>query len=317
MINDHPNVRTATRERVLRTIEGLDFRPNRAARALSLGRTQSVTVLTSNTTLYGRAAIMQGIEEAARAAGFAVGVFVLDSPKPANVRAAVEQACDPTGGGVIVIAYDLAGVRALGAIPHGVPVAATVEVTQPQGGGQYPSVWLDDRAAAADAVRYLLDLGHPTVHYVAIPSSIKTSARTEGWRSALETAKVPVPEPIPGGWTPESGYRAGQRLAADQQVSAVLCGNDDLALGVLCAMREAGRAVPGDVSVVGFDDAPQSAFLAPALTTVRLDFVGLGRDCFAVLQNSYSDGEVSPTPIASAATQPELIVRASSGPPRR
>jgi hypothetical protein len=81
-----------------------------------------------------------------------------------------------------------------------------------------------------------------------------------------------VPEPIQAGWHPRSGYQAGQLLAGDPEVIAVLCGNDDLALGVIRAMREAGRAVPGSVSVVGFDDIPQAAFLTPALSTVLLDF---------------------------------------------
>ena len=93
-----------------------------------------------------------------------------------------------------------------------------------------------------------------------------------------------MPEPIPAGWQPRSGYEAGRILARDPEVTAVLCGNDDLALGVIRALREAGRAVPGDVSVVGFDDIPQAEFVMPALTTVRLDFADLGRASFAALQ---------------------------------
>ena len=85
------------------------------------------------------------------------------------------------------------------------------------------------------------------------------------------------------GWTPRSGYQAGQALAADPEVTAVLCGNDDLALGLMRAMHAAGRAIPGDVSVVGFDDTPVAGFLTPPLTTVRLDFAELGRACFALL----------------------------------
>ena len=95
-------------------------------------------------------------------------------------------------------------------------------------------------------------------------------------------------------------------LAADRDVTAVLCGNDDLALGVLRALSVAGRPVPERVSVVGFDDTPAAAFYAPPLTTVRLDFVGLGRDCFALLQHV---ADPHGAPPARVAASPELIVR--------
>ena len=99
-------------------------------------------------------------------------------------------------------------------------------------------------------------------------------------------------------------------LARDPAVTAVLCGNDDLALGVIRALREAGRAVPGDVSVVGFDDIPQAEFVTPALTTVRLDFTDLGRASFAALQE-----QIGTAPAEMPRPQPELIVRESAGPP--
>ena len=167
------------------------------------------------------------------------------------------------------------------------PTVGIVETPTGDEGDGRPWVWIDDCQAAAEATAYLLGLGHRTVHYVSIPPlSDATPRRLAGWRSALESAQVAVPEPIQAGWHPRSGYTAGQSLAADPEVTAVLCGNDDLALGVIRAMREAGRAVPGSVSVVGFDDIPQAAFLTPALTTVRLDFTELGRASFALLQRA-------------------------------
>lgn len=307
VLNGHPGVKEATRQRVLGGIRELDYRPSQAARALSSGRSRSLTVITSDTTLYGRAATLRGIEEAARSAGYSVGICVLESEQAQAIQAAIDLSCDPTAVGVIVIAYDLAGIRALRAIPSGIPVAAALEVTDSDDAQRFSSVTLDDRAAAATATRYLLDLGHRTVHYVAAPTSTGVSGRTEGWRSALKSAGTQIPAPARAGWSPESGYRAGRALAADPEVTAVLCANDDLALGVLHAMHEAGRAVPAGVSVVGFDDIPQSAHFTPPLTTVRLDFVGLGRECFTLLTNEGS----------AIASQPELIVRGSTGPARR
>ncbi len=315
VINGASHVRESTRQRVLETIAELGFRPNSAARALASGETRSLTVVTSNTTLYGYAATLQGIEEAARAASFSVGISVLESAGERHVRAAMDRAVD-AGGSVIVIAFDKAGALALQAVPDGMPLAAAVETpAQPPPEGR-PWVWIDDEEAARSATRYLLDLGHPTVHYVAIPASASTrvSRRAAGWRAALADAGVQPPETAGRGWDALAGYQAGQTLARDPSVSAVVCGNDDLALGVIRAMHEAGRSMPGSVSVVGFDDAPKSAFYTPALTTVRMDFVGLGHACFTLLHAALSGGEPPrPHPVGT----PELIVRESAGAFRR
>lgn len=314
VVNGYSGVSESTRIRVLDTIREMGYRPSRMARDLSLGRSRAVTVMTSNTTLYGRAALLQGVEEAARAAGFLVSIGMLDSARPTAVREAVDRACDSTSGGVIVIAFDLAGVRALGEIPPGTPAAAALEITDHRNRRQYPSTSLDDRAAAVEATAHLLELGHRTVHYVGLPSSTSSSARAQGWRAALRRAGAPVPDAVAGGWTAEAGYEAARPLARDRNVTAILCGNDDLALGALHALREAGRAVPDSVSVVGFDDTPSAAFFAPPLTTIRLDFVGLGRDCFALLHHVLNPARLPP---AATAAAPRLIVRETTGPPPR
>jgi DNA-binding LacI/PurR family transcriptional regulator len=314
VINGHPSVRASTREQVLEAIARLGFRPNRVARALAGGRIQAVTVLASNTTLYGQRSAIQGIEEAARIADFAVGVRVIESEAPADVADAVDRAME-RGSALIVIAFDRASQRALAEVPRDVPVVGIVETpvgdearlltTQPK-----PWVWIDDRQAASDATAYLLSLGHKTVHYVAIPSSTSSSQRLAGWQSALREAGIAAPEPIAAQWDPRSGFEAGRLLAGDPAVTAVLCGNDDLALGVVKAMHQAGRPVPASVSVVGFDDVPQAEFYTPALTTVRLDFTELGHAAFAALQ-----AQIGAAPTARPRPRPQLIVRESSGPP--
>ena len=106
-------------------------------------------------------------------------------------------------------------------------------------------------------------------------------------------------------------------LAADPEVTALLCGNDDLALGAMRAMQQAGRAIPGEVSVVGFDDTPVAEFLTPPLTTVRLDFAELGRACFALLQALLERKHALPHERRphDRRPEPELIIRESAGPP--
>ncbi|MGP3960335.1 LacI family DNA-binding transcriptional regulator [Nonomuraea sp. 3N208] len=314
VINGKARVSESTRAKVLRVIAELGYRPNRLAQALAGGPVRSVTVLTSDTTLYGAAATLRGMEEAARTAGFSVGISVL---KRDSLHMDIALRLNRPGEPVMVIAFDEAGVCALRSLPPDVPVAAAVERRSDDGvGGGADTdswqVWLDDRVAAAHATRHLLSMGHRTVHYVAIPSSTSpVPQRTKGWQDALRAAGRPLPEPLQGGWTPRSGYLAVRSVLADRSVTAVLCGNDDLALGVMRAAREAGRDIPGDLSVVGFDDSPPAAYLNPSLTTIRLDFEGLGRACFGQL---YRRLEPKTAPAVPTWREPELILRESSGP---
>lgn len=127
VINDHPNVKEETRRRVEEAIESLGFRRNATAFALAGGVTKSVTVLTSNTVLYGYAATLQGLEEAARVAGYSVGVRVI-TPGDDLDRTIAEAA---SVGGVIVIGFDRLGAAALDRVPAHVPCAATVEAPPP------------------------------------------------------------------------------------------------------------------------------------------------------------------------------------------
>ena len=160
VINGSPSVKASTRQSVLDTIARLGFRPNRAARALAGGPVQSVTVLTSNTRLFGFAAALEGIEEATRAAGFALGVRVVESGTPTDVRDAVERAIEPAGA-LIVIAYDRPGIAALSAVPSGVPVAAIVETPSGDEAEARPWVWIDDHVAAKEATKLPPEPGAP------------------------------------------------------------------------------------------------------------------------------------------------------------
>jgi DNA-binding LacI/PurR family transcriptional regulator len=310
VINESPRVKSSTREAVLEAISRLGFRPNRAARALAGGPVQSVTVLTSNANLYGFTAAVEGVEEAAREAGFAMGVRVVESGEAADVKDAVERALEPAAA-LIVVAFDRPGLAALAYAPADVPVAGMVPAPDEDEMPLRPCVWIDEYSAAKEATQYLLALGHRTVHHLSIPTWTGTTRRMSGWRSALENAGAAVPEPLLSGWTLEWGYEAGLGLARDPGVTAVLCGNDDIALGVMRAMHEAGRPVPAEVSIIGFDDVPFARFCTPALTTVRQDFKALGKFCFgtllSVLGQSRSTGLERP--------QAQLVRRESAGPP--
>lgn len=311
VINQSPSVSDATREAVLATISALGFRPNRAARALAGGPLQSVTVLATNTSLWGYAAAIQGIEEATRSVGFGMGFRKIEEASPKNMRAAVEYAVEPAGA-LIVIAFDRAGALALQSVPSDIPTAAIIQAPDEGIVPAHPSVWIDEFSAAREATRHLLGLGHRTVHYLAIPSWSGPTPRERGWLAALHEVDARVPAPLRAGWTAEWGYQAVLGLVDDAEVTALLCGNDDIALGAVRAIAERGLRVPDDMSIVGFDDVPFARFSCPALTTVRQDFAALGRACVATLMDLI--GTRGPG-MRRTAPEAELIVRETTGPP--
>ncbi len=310
VLNDHPNVRPRTRENVLAAISQLGYRPNAAARTLVTRRTHTLGVISFDTTLYGPASMLYGIERAAQDT-----FFVAIASLPALDRRSVLDAVDRFVGqgveGIIVIAPQTSAVAALGHCPGNVPLIAVGCGTH----APLTSVAVDNTEGAASATRHLLGLGHQTVHHVAGPTSwLDAQERAAGWRLALDAAGAPVPDVLAGDWSSASGYEIGNRIAEDDEVTAVLCANDHMALGLLRALAEHGRRVPGDVSVVGFDDIPESAYFLPPLTTVRQDFGELGRRALGTLVDMIYERApaVSPEPVI-----PQLVVRASAGPPRR
>ena len=109
-----------------------------------------------------------------------------------------------------------------------------------------------------------------------------------------------MPEPLVGDWSPRAGYELGRRLSGDPTVTAVFVANDQMALGLLRAMHEAGRAVPGELSVVGFDDIPEAAYFLPPLTTVRQDFIEMGRRSLRMLLATIETGAARLDGVAGA-----------------
>ncbi|WP_092862771.1 LacI family DNA-binding transcriptional regulator [Quadrisphaera sp. DSM 44207] len=310
VINGHPSVRPATRDRVERAIADLGYRPNTAARALVTRQSHAIGVVSAATAHYGPTSTLLGLEEAARAAGYVVSVTVLADVGAAAMRAAVEHLMVQSVDALVVIAPQDAAVDAARAVEAAVPLV-TVEVSA---AGGVHGVSVDQETGARLAVRHLLALGHATVHHVTGPLDwLEARARASGWRAALAEAGAAVPQPLGGDWSPLSGYRAGQRLAAAAEpVTAVFAGNDQMAVGLVRALAEAGLDVPRDVSVVGFDDVPEAAFFAPPLTTVRQDFAELGRRCLQAVLARLAGAAPAARPVA-----PTLVVRDSTAPPRR
>ena len=306
VLHDSPHVRRGTRERVLAAIRKLDYRPNPVAQALVTGRSRSLGVVSFDTTLYGPASTLLGIEEAAHDRGYAVSIASLRSLNRASVVGAVQRLRDQGVDGVVVIAPQRAAVDALLHLPPEVPVVA-VEAGPDD---SVPVVAVDQIAGAAAATRHLLELGHRNIWHIGGPVDwLEAEQRIEGWRSALRTAGAAEPPLFRGDWSARSGYDVGEHLLAESGVNAVFVANDQMALGLLRRLHEAGRETPGEISVVGFDDIPEAAYFTPPLTTVRQDFAEVGRSCLHLLLAQIDSRVRSWTRVVVA---PELVVRGST-----
>ncbi len=306
VLNDSPHVKEQTRDRVLAAIRELDYHPNSAARALVTRRSKTLGVVSFDTTLYGPASMLYGIEQAARSAGYFVSIASVRSLDARSVQDAVDRLRDQAVEGVLVIAPQTSSVGALAQVSSAVPMVALGSGAH----GRISGAAVDNESGALAATRYLLELGHRTVHHVAGPANwLDAQARQAGWRTALESAGAPVPEVVPGDWSARSGYQAGLRLLADPEVTAVFCANDHMALGLLRALNEAGRGIPAAVSVVGFDDIPEASYFTPPLTTVRQDFGELGRRGLELLVAEVEHGSRGRDRVLVA---PELVLRRST-----
>jgi DNA-binding LacI/PurR family transcriptional regulator len=306
VLNDHPNVRPPTRDKVLAAIRELAYRPNAAARTLVTRRTHTLGVITADTMLYGPTSMLYGFERAAHDAYF-VSVASLPALDRGSMLDAVGRFIGQGVEGIIVIATQDTAVAALAHVPVEVPLVAVGCGTR----APVTSVAIDNTAGAAAATRYLLSLGHKTVYHVAGPAScLDAQERVDGWRRALSEAGAPEPVALAGDWSASSGYELGCRLAADPELTAIFCGNDTMALGVMRALAERGLRVPADVSIVGFDDVPEAGYYVPPLTTVRQDFGEVGRQALNTLIERMAGAIAAGLRVR---VEPEMIVRTSAG----
>jgi DNA-binding LacI/PurR family transcriptional regulator len=312
VLNGHPHVRPETRLRVLEAMRSLNYRRNLTARTLATRRSHTLGIIGFETTLFGPASLLYGIERAAREAGYLVSVVTIRELERRPVLAAMDRLSQHAVDGIIAIAPKAAITSALDQAPAGlcrvaVGGAGEADVT--------PAVRIDNALGARLATRHLLDLGHATVHHVAGPADWPEAAeRVQGWRDTLNRTGAPVPPVDPRWWNARSGYERGRLLARDPAVTAIFCANDRIALGVLRALHEAGRSVPGEVSVVGFDDMPDSGYFLPPLTTVRQDFTELGRRSIALLLRQLRAG-AGDRVAGRVVVAPELVVRGSTAAP--
>ncbi|MCM2419318.1 MULTISPECIES: LacI family DNA-binding transcriptional regulator [unclassified Streptomyces] len=308
--NSRSNVDEATRERVLSAMRMLGYRPNTAARALATGRFRMLGVISFGLNAYGNARTLEAIVAAAQDADYSVNVVSVRAQTESAVRAAFERLTLQAVDGIILNEAQILDTPTL-RLPSGLPVV----VVDGEEGRRQPGVDTNQAEGARLATRHLLDLGHRSVWHLAGPQdSFAARRRAEAWHGTLKAAGAATPPVLYGDWSADSGYAAGRELAAKPEVTAVFAANDQMALGVVRALSEAGRKVPDEVSIVGFDDLAEASCFLPPLTTVHQDFEEVGRQCVSRLLDQIHTGEAGTGGVSSVA--PRLVIRASTaGPP--
>ena len=180
-------------------------------------------------------------------------------------------------------------------------------------GSRVPSVIIDQHYGTEQAVRHLIDLGHKRIAEISGPADpgwVDARLRHAGYLDTLATHGL-KPGPVASGdWTAASGAEAAERLLGEgAPFTAIVAGNDQMALGAIHELRRAGKRVPEDVSVVGYDDTPEAPYYDPPLTTVRQDFEALGQQSVDYLLGLI---DVPETPMQQRVLSPTLVVRAST-----
>jgi DNA-binding LacI/PurR family transcriptional regulator len=308
VINNHPYVSPDKRARVLQAIEELGYRPNRAAQSLAGHRTQIIGVVGSGLDHFGPSQMVVYIERAAKSAGYDALFANMGDSTGESLVAALEHLRRWHPDGLLLITpTDALTHDEIAALSGGIPI---VQV-DPQIGAPTPSLVIDQRQGERLLIEHLLKLGHRDFVAINGPQTWHDAiARRESFRETLAAADLIPCAESEGDWSAASGYAAAQALlVGGVTFTALAAANDQMALGALRALNDQGIDVPGQVSVVGFDDIPEAPYFSPPLTTVRQDFALLGRLGVEYLMERIAHPDAAPV---QQIVQPTLIVREST-----
>jgi len=329
VINQKPDVDSATRERILRIMREQGFVPSITAAGLAGGRTRLVGVLVPSLTwpLPLIPEIMRGIGEVVEQSPYELVLYSISHERDRNAVIARIMAAKLTEGLIAVYAGN--AVEYLSELhASGYPVVMLDDQMAPT--GTTPWVSADSRIGAYTAVKHLLALGHRRVAHIKGPARYMCSEdRYRGYCDALADAGISYDPAlvVQGDFLASGGaIWARELLALSDRPTAIFAANDDMAAGVLRAAEEAGLRVPDDVAVVGFDDATPASLMRPPLTTVSQPFFEMGRRAATLLLDavtalhqpvpSWNSAQRESSPIREFLPT-RLVVRESCGAARR
>ncbi|MER2537002.1 MAG: LacI family DNA-binding transcriptional regulator [Rhizobiaceae bacterium] len=313
-LSDTGLVAEPTLSRIRDAASALDYRPNVSARNLRTRRAMAVLMVVRDVGNPFYLEILKGVEAAARAAGYSVLMGNTEND-PDRERQYFDMLRDGHADGMILMTGKLPSAPGYAErLPKGLPVVVALEMIE---GSGFPHVQIDNEAAAAEAVRHLIGLGHRRIAHIAGPlPEVMSQRRRDGFRRAMAEAGLAVPD----GYEQRGDYllQTGRTLCRalldlPEPPTAIFVANDEMAFGAIHELRRSGLDVPGDVSVVGFDDIYLSAALFPPLTTVSQPRAEIGRQAMRLLLRMLS-GEALPARPLVLAT--ELKVRGTTAPPR-
>jgi LacI family transcriptional regulator len=316
VLNDRRDVKIpdGTRQRVISAATRLGYRPHGSARRVAAGRSQVIALVLrqSPEQIAGDAVLVETLRGLA-SAGRNEGFRVLVEPMPPNG--------DVSDLEMLVWAQHADGLLISGPRIDDPALVALAESDFPiliQGafpGTSAASVDVDNVAGARRAVEHLISLGHDRIACITNAPLVYTAAqdRLDGYRQAMTAAGLPTPDELVAEacFDAQSGHTAMQRLLSQATFDAVFVASDVVALGAIGALREAGRSVPTDVSVVGFDDIPLAAYFDPPLTTVRLPAYELGQAAGRALLDRISRRSLPTRTLLPT----ELVIRDSTAAP--
>lgn len=311
VLNSEPYVSAEVQGRVLAAVRELGYRRNQAAATLIRGRSRRIGMVSLGSSLWGVSTLLLAIEGAVRRAGYSFTLVNTLEGDEGGIASAMRELLEQGVDGIVLL-EPIGGESDLGFVDA--PVL-TFGQTSAIIGPHVVVAGPDNVAGGGAATEHLLSLGHRTVWHVAGPQMwFSAQDRLAGWRQSLEAAGAVVPSVIEGDWSAASGYAAGQHLADENDVTAVFAANDEMAIGVISALRDRGLAVPEQVSIVGYDDTPVAAYIDPPLTTVRQDFVAAAKAGFSQLLEEIEGKSIEDRPRARPLPV-QLTVRQSTLPP--
>lgn len=312
VLNNHPYVRPEVRERVLRVVREVGYTPHAAARSLVTQRTQVLGLIIPEavSTLFTDpffSLLISGITHACYAQGYHLMLSLFTtSEQEAELSAQLLQ-----GGyldGVILASTRLGDPLMARLLEGSIPFVLVGRHPDPR----VSYVDADNVAGARMAVEYLLRQGHTRVATITGPLNMAAGQdRLEGYKQALRARHLPIDEHliVEGDFTEQGGMAAmGQLLELAERPTAVFVAGDTMAMGALKAVKDAGLRVPEDITLVGFDDLPQVAYLDPPLTTVRQPIAQLGETAVHILLDLIRYGRER---VQRIVLPTELVVRAT------
>lgn len=301
-------VNPRTKQRVLRAIEELNYRPNILARGLLKKGTQTIGVIVPDISNSYYSEITHGIEDIANKNGYTViicNTYRLSSRVLNYIEVLAERQVD----GIILAG----GINGKSLIEESLKRNELKVVLIGEHGIDFPSVQIDNFAGAYNAISYLIESGHRDIGFIKGPSrSITSRERLKGYRKALEDNHIKVKESLikNGDFTPKGGVEATKSLIGQKiKPSAIFCANDQMAIGAIKILRESGYRVPEDMAIVGFDDIELASYIRPSLTTISVPMYRLGQKAMTDLLNIIKKKGVE----KKSVLQTKLIIRESTG----